>query len=182
MKKFLLAGCLILLASGTYQAKNHHEAVFTSRDDKLGVELLNRLLANEFVLFTQTLHYHWNLVGPEFNDYHKLFDDQYNMLFADIDVVAERIRSIGGQALGSMKEMLEHATLKEDHGKLPKPKEMIKRLLKQYEHVIKDIRQDINKLEAKTNDHGTKKLLEDLLEKYEKTAWMLRSLTGKQKK
>lgn len=153
--------------------------MITKKEQKISTELLNKLLANTSVLLVQTLHYHWNIVGPEFNDYHKLFDDQYNMLFKDLDLVAERVRAVGGFALGSMKDMIKHATLKEDVGTLPKPSVMIKNLLAQYDEHIEDIRDGIVILDEDTLDVGTKKMLEDLLEQYEKVAWMLRSLTGK---
>lgn len=148
------------------------------KEQKISIDLLNRLLANTSVLLQQTLHYHWNIVGPEFNDYHTLLDGQYNELFVDLDLVAERVRAVQGQALGTMREMIQHADLKEDGGKLPNPKQMIQNLLNQYEKHIAAIRDGITSLE-KTADFGSKKMLEDLIEKYEKTAWMFRSLLGK---
>ena len=147
-------------------------------DQKISQKLLNELLANEAVLLMQTLNYHWNLVGREFHDYHLLFDKQYNVLFADMDKLAERVRAVGGIALGSMKEMIATASLKEDSGKQPEPVKMIVNLLKQYELLIEQLRDSITILE-KTKDYGTKKFLEDLIEQHEKTAWMLRALTGK---
>ncbi len=148
-------------------------------DQKTSQKLLNELLANEAVLLVQTLNYHWNLVGREFHDYHLLFDKQYNVLFADMDKLAERVRAVGGIALGSMKDMIATASLKEDSGKQPEPVKMIVNLLKQYELLIEQLRDGITILE-KAKDYGTKKFLEDLIEQHEKTAWMLRALTGKQ--
>ena len=151
----------------------------TKKEQKLSTDLLNRLLANTSVLFIQTLHYHWNIEGPEFHDYHVLLDDHYNDLLKDMDVIAERVRAVQGQALGSMKDMIKYADLKEDTGKLPKPKQMIAKLLKQYETQIEDMREAIIILEAETTDFGSQNMLEDLIEKYEKTAWMLRSIISK---
>ncbi|MBP6892638.1 DNA starvation/stationary phase protection protein [Candidatus Babeliales bacterium] len=148
-------------------------------DAKMSQELLNELLANESVLLMQTLNYHWNLVGPEFHDYHLLFDKQYNQLFADMDKIAERIRAVQGQALGSFKNILATASLKEDSGKAPKPKQMIINLLKQYEALIEQIRAAIVTLDKKSTDFGTINFLEELITQHEKTAWMLRSLTEK---
>ena len=79
-------------------------------DAKISQELLNEILANESVLLMQTLNYHWNLVGPQFHDYHLLFDKQYNQLFADMDKIAERVRAVQGQALGSFKNILATAS------------------------------------------------------------------------
>lgn len=148
-------------------------------DVKLSQTLLNDILANESVLLMQTLNYHWNIVGPEFHDYHLLFDKQYNQLFADMDKIAERVRAVQGVALGSFKHILTSATLKEDSGKTPHPKQMIVILLKQYEKLIEQIRDSIVTLDKKTTDFGTINFLEELITQHEKTAWMLRSLGNK---
>jgi len=148
-------------------------------DLKLSQKLLQEMLANHGVLLFQTLNYHWNLVGREFHDYHILLDGQYKQLVENMDLVAERIRAIEGKALGSMKEFVSTATIKEDTGETPEPKQMVVKLLAQYEKMIEHIRDGIEKLEVKTKDFGTRKMLEDLIELHEKTAWMLRSLIGK---
>ena len=148
-------------------------------DAKLSQTLLNDILANQSVLLMQTLNYHWNLVGPEFHDYHLLFDKQYNQLFENMDAVAERVRALQGSALGSFKHILSCATLHEDSGKTPTPKQMIVNLLKQYETLIAQIREAIVTLDKKTTDFGTINFLEELIMQHEKTAWMLRSLAHK---
>lgn len=147
-------------------------------EKKLSETLLNNILANESVLLFQTLNYHWNLVGVEFHDYHLLFDEQYKQLFDNIDKIAERVRAIGGFALGSMQQMIGFASLKEDQT-IPKPKKMIKKLLNQYEMLIEQISLAIMKIEEKNNDVGTVNFLQELITQHEKTAWMLRSLSSK---
>lgn len=146
---------------------------------KISQELLNEIFANTSVLLMQTLNYHWNIVGAEFHDYHLLFDKQYNQLFADMDKIAERVRAVQGQALGSFKNILAVATIKEDSGKVIKPQQMITNLLKQYEVIIEQIRASLVTLDKKTTDFGTINFLEELLTQHEKTAWMLRSLNEK---
>ena len=151
----------------------------TKTEQKLSQTVLNEILANESVLLFQTLNYHWNLTGPEFHDYHLLFDKQYNQLFENMDKLAERVRAVGGFALGTMKDMTKTATLKED-ATIPKPKQMVSNLLKHYEILIEQIRQAIVSLDKKSTDFGTVNFLEELIMQHEKTAWMLRSLTGKE--
>lgn len=146
------------------------------KDLTTSVSLLNTLLADEFVLLVQTLNFHWNLVGPEFHDYHILFDGQYKAIFEYIDAIAERVRALGGTALGSMAHLLAQATLKESSSVVPSPKEMVKILLDQHEKVITQIRLGINKTGENSYDMGTNNFLSDLITKHEKTAWMLRSL------
>lgn len=148
-------------------------------EQKISQTVLNDLLANESVLLFQTLNYHWNLVGPEFHDYHLLFDNQYNQIFQDLDKIAERVRAVGGFALASMKDLSKAASLKEDSS-IPKPKQMVLNLLKHYEVIIEQIRAAIITLDKKTHDFGTINFLEELLTQHEKTAWMLRSLAGKE--
>ncbi len=56
------------------------------------VEILNTLLADEYLLYTKTRNYHWNVTGPQFNDLHKFFEAQYEELNEFVDEVAERAR------------------------------------------------------------------------------------------
>jgi len=78
------------------------------------VHVLNTLLSDEFILYTKTLNYHWNITGPHFHDLHKLLDTQYHELLETIDSVAERVRSLGGHALGSLLEFTQNTRLKEE--------------------------------------------------------------------
>lgn len=149
------------------------------KERALSTKQLNVILANTAVLLMQTLHYHWNLRGAEFHDYHLLFDAQYKKLFEDLDLIAERIRAVQGDFLGAMKDMLKFSELQEDTGKLPKPSQMVVKLLQQYEFYIESMREKTALIEKDTTDYGTINMLQSLIESNEKTAWMLRSLTEK---
>lgn len=148
-------------------------------DREISTNILNSLLADEFVLLTQTLNYHWNLIGPEFNDYHKLFGEQYKQIFEMIDEIAERTRSVGGFALGSMEAFKQHAGLDEDEGAPPTPKMMVKNLLLQHEDLIMKLRDWANDTAEENRDMGTSDFLISIMEKHEKIAWMLRALASK---
>ena len=63
---------------------------------------LRELLADVFALYVKTKNFHWHMVGPHFRDYHLLLDDHGDQIFAMTDVVAERIRKLGGVALRSI--------------------------------------------------------------------------------
>lgn len=154
---------------------------FDAKDDikqSHSQKLLQKTLANHAVLLHQTLNYHWNVEGKEFHDYHLLFDKQYHILFANLDLIAERIRAVGGKVLASMKNFIDSASIKEDNGPAPHPKEMVKRLHDQYHKTIEDMRKSVKSLE-KSDDVATRKMLEDLIETHEKTKWMLKSLLKK---
>src|SRR6267142_6470387 len=80
------------------------------------VKILNAILADEYVLYTKTRNYHWNVVGPQFNDLHKFFEGQYGELNEVIDDVAERARTLGGAATATLTEFRDAARLKEHPG------------------------------------------------------------------
>src|SRR5215211_8720323 len=83
------------------------------------IQILNNVLCDEYVLYTKTRNYHWNVVGPHFNDRHKFFQEQYETLDEIIDEVAERARNLNGKSLGTLQEFLEYARIKESPGEYP---------------------------------------------------------------
>jgi len=141
-------------------------------------KILNTLLSDEYLLYTKTLKYHWNVQGIVFHDFHKLFLEQYEALLEFADDVAERARAMDEPALGTMAEFLKHARLKEEPGKIPDALGMIKQLLADHETIIRNIRKDLETCQD-LGDMGTNNFLTDLMEKHEKIAWMLRATASK---
>ena len=139
------------------------------------VAILNTLLADEYLLYTKTRNYHWNVVGPQFNDLHKFFEAQYKELNEIVDDVAERARSLGGNALGTMSEFLKHTRLKEQAAHYPGSRGMLANLLADHEALIRDLRVDLETCADKYHDIGTNDFLTGLMEQHEKMAWMLRA-------
>jgi starvation-inducible DNA-binding protein len=148
-----------------------------SDEQRAGViEILNTLLADEYVLYTKTRNYHWNVVGPQFNELHKFFEGQYNELNLIVDNVAERVRALGGNAFGTIAEFSRHARLPERPGDYPNAREMVADLLHDHETVIRNLRCDAERCADQHHDAGTNDFLVGLMEQHEKQAWMLRSL------
>lgn len=144
--------------------------------DREGVaSLLTSLLADEYVLYTKTRNYHWNVVSPHFNDYHKFFEGQYGEIEVFIDDIAERIRQIGGKAIATLDELKSHTRLSEHPGQYPSDKEMFSNLVKDHEAVIRSLREDLVKCDESFHDIGTNDFLTGLMEKHEKMVWMLRA-------
>jgi len=139
------------------------------------VGILNDLLADEFVLYTKSRNYHWNVVGPQFSELHKLFETQYEQLDEFIDQVAERARALDGRAYGTLAEFSQHSRLKERPGEAPAARDMIADLLADHETMIRQLRQDAETVMNKHGDSGTNDFLIGLMEDHEKTAWMLRA-------
>lgn len=143
-------------------------------------DLLNKLLANQYVLYTKTLNYHWNVVGEDFYPLHLFFQKQYEELLDIVDDVAERVRTMGVQTIASLKEFQRLTTLEEDlFGSSKNAHQMLHQLLKDHETVIKQLRKDVDVTISKYDDAGTSNFLTEILEKHEKMAWMLRAFVTK---
>ena len=136
--------------------------------------MLNTLLADEYVLYTKTRNYHWNVTGSSFMELHKLFEGQYEALDEAIDSIAERSRKLGHYAVGSMKQYLAITRLTEDD-KATNSKQMLLNLLHDHETLIKILRNDIAVSADKYKDVGTSDFLTGLMKEHEQTAWFIRS-------
>ncbi|MFQ6673438.1 MAG: Dps family protein [Fidelibacterota bacterium] len=146
-------------------------------DDRRGVvDILNTLLSDLNLLYVKTRNYHWNVVGPQFNDLHQFFQGQYEALDAMADEVAERARALGGRALGTFSEYLQQTRLKESPGESPDDRSMLTTLLSDHELLVRNLRTDAKRCGADFNDSITGEFLSELTPKHEKMAWMLRSL------
>jgi starvation-inducible DNA-binding protein len=140
------------------------------------IALLNTLLADEVLLYTKTRNYHWNVAGPQFHDFHKFFEAQYEQLDEIIDEVAERARSLGGLALGSLQEFAKQARLTERPAQSLAALSMVGNLLGDHESIIRFLRQDLDTAASSYHDAGTQDFLTGLMEQHEKMAWMLRAV------
>lgn len=137
-------------------------------------QILNTLLADEFVLYTKTRNYHWNITGDNFIELHKLYQQQYEELEEIIDEVAERTRYLGHYSEGRLKDFLKITHLDEPDYTSDQQVQ-IKNLLQDHESVIKYIRGMIPKIQDEYNDAGTADFITGVMEQHEKIAWFLRS-------
>jgi starvation-inducible DNA-binding protein len=135
---------------------------------------LAHLLADTYTLYLKTHNYHWNVTGPMFQTLHLMFETQYNELALAVDLIAERIRSLGEPAPGSYRQFGELTSIEEDDD-APDATEMIRRLVRGQEAVARTARNVFPAVEQ-AHDEATADLLTQRLQVHEKTAWMLRSL------
>jgi len=149
-----------------------------SENDRVKVvDGLSRLLADSHTLYLKTHNFHWNVGGPMFQALHLMFQAQYTELWTNIDLIAERIRSLDAPAPGTYAEFSKLASISETAG-VPKAQDMIKILLEGHEAVTRTARKAFPAAE-KAGDQPTMDLLTQRMEVHEKTAWMLRSLLEK---
>lgn len=135
---------------------------------------LGRLLADTYSLYLKTHNFHWNVTGPMFNTLHLMFEGQYNELALAVDLIAERIRSLGFPAPGTYSDFARLSAIPETPG-VPKATEMIRLLVEGQETVVRTARSLYPAVEH-ARDEATADLLTQRIQLHEKTAWMLRSL------
>ncbi|MBE9158361.1 DNA starvation/stationary phase protection protein [Nodosilinea sp. LEGE 06152] len=139
------------------------------------VDILNKVLADAYLLLIKTKKYHWDVIGPQFRSLHELWEEQYEALTANIDAIAERVRMLNGYPLGTAEGFLKNASLKEHAGDLPRASEMVQRLVVDHEQIIRNLREFVDQTSEEFHDEGTSDFLTGLMEEHEGMAWMLRS-------
>ena len=137
--------------------------------------LLNRLLANEYILYTKTRGAHWNIQGPNFVGMHQFFQNQYEELDAIVDSTAERVRALGHFALGLLKDFINITDMLENSGEFGSQKQIVQMLVNDHETIIRVIRNEIAPIAETFRDIGTADFVTGVLEQHEKMAWMLRA-------
>lgn len=138
-------------------------------------QILQLILADEFVLMLKTRNFHWNVSGIDFRQLHSLFDDQYSELESQIDEIAERIRQLGQFAKASLTDFKDQTRLEDPRKVGLSAHEMLKELHSDHETMVRQIREDLKACAEKFNDAGTSDFLTGLMQKHEKSAWMLRA-------
>lgn len=133
---------------------------------------LNLLLADLYALYFKTRNFHWHVSGPHFRDYHELLDEQAGQLHATTDIVAERVRKVGGTTLRSVGHVARLQRVLDNDADYVSPLDMLAelkddnlRLASQMRaaHAVCDEHQDI----------ATASLLEVWIDEAEKRTWFL---------
>jgi starvation-inducible DNA-binding protein len=138
---------------------------------------LSKLLADTYVVYLKTHNFHWNVEGPMFQTLHQMFMEQYTETWNAIDLIAERIRSLGEYAPGTYKEYSKLTRIKETDG-VPKAEQMVQLLIEGQEAIVRTAR-ELLPIADEASDEPTLDLLTQRMQVHEKNAWMLRSLLKK---
>ncbi len=136
------------------------------------VAALNPLIADAFALYTKTKNFHWHLAGSHFRDYHLLFDEHAEALFGTIDILAERVRRIGGTTIRSVGHISRLQTIADDDDDFVPTGEMIQRLLRDNQHLAEQQRA-AHEICEQGNDVATASLLETIIDETERRVWFL---------
>lgn len=140
-------------------------------------ELANRLkvnLADSFTLYLKAHNYHWNVEGPDFYEYHKLFGEIYQEVLGAVDTLAEQIRTLDVYAPGTLARLKELTVVTEDD-KIPSPVEMAQNLYIENNKVLAGLMVGY-KMAEDLGELGISNFLQDRIQAHQKHAWFLRSI------
>jgi starvation-inducible DNA-binding protein len=136
-------------------------------------QLLNQILADTTILYALYKKHHWLVAGPTFYQLHLLFDKHAEEQLELIDLIAERIQSLGGIAVGDPRHAAELTTIPRPPDGAEEVPVMIDRLLEAHETIIEKVRTAIDKTE-KSKDMGTNDMLMgDVLRRHELQVWFV---------
>lgn len=139
-------------------------------------EAVNPLIADAFALYVKTKNFHWHLSGPRFRDYHLLFDEQAAAILESIDVLAERVRKLGGATIRGIGHIGRLQTIEDDDDEFVPTSEMIRRLLADNQHIAEQQRAVI-KVCDNHGDTPTGNILQETLDQTERRIWFLYQLS-----
>jgi starvation-inducible DNA-binding protein len=135
--------------------------------------LLNEILADTMVLSSLYKKHHWLVAGPTFYQLHLLFDKHYEEQNELIDLLAERVQSLGGIAVGDPRHAAELTTIPRPPDGAEEVSRMIDRTIQAHEIVIEKVRAAITATEE-SEDWGTNDLLMgDVLRRHELQVWFI---------
>ena len=137
------------------------------------VESLNQLLADTITLRDLYKKHHWQVAGPTFYSLHLLFDKHAEEQTEIIDLLAERVQSLGGIAVGDPRHAAELTTIDRPPNGAEDVPAMIHRTLDAHETILEKVRDAIDKTE-KNSDWGSNDILmSDVLRRNELQVWFI---------
>jgi starvation-inducible DNA-binding protein len=137
---------------------------------------LTALLADMFALYVKTKSFHWHMSGPHFCDYHRLLDHQAGRIFETTDVIAGRVRKLGGTTLRSVGHIARLQRVEDNDADYVTPHEMLTELREDNAQIATRLR-ETHGLCAEHGDVATASFLQAWIDDAEGRAWFLFEVT-----
>ena len=133
---------------------------------------MNAILADVFALYLKTKNFHWHLSGPHFRDYHLMFDEHGDQLFAMTDPIAERIRKIGESTLKSIGNISRLQRVLDNDAEYVDAEDMLAELCEDNKVLAARLRESHNVCDE-YRDLATASLIETWIDETERRTWFL---------
>jgi len=139
-------------------------------------EVLNSQISNWSILYVKLHNYHWYVKGKDFFTLHLKFEEFYNEAADHIDELAERLLSIGGKPVGTIKEYMEISKISEATGN-ETAGDMVQIVLDDFSLLIEELKNGM-KIAEEVDDEITSDMFLSIRSGLEKHAWMLKAYMG----
>lgn len=130
--------------------------------------------ASEFAFYLKAHEFHWNVTGVHFQQFHALFETIYTEVYDIIDEFAEKLRSLGSYAPGSLSKLSVLSRV-EDQTEVIPVGEMVQILLEDSDRMCVLLKVVYDQAEA-AGEHGFSNFLAERMDAHRKHSWMLRSV------
>ena len=137
------------------------------------IKELNTLLSNYQIYYQNLRGLHWNIKGKRFFDLHIKFEEFYNDSQIKIDLIAERILTLGGTPLHTFEDYIANSQLKVGKN-ISNDEEAVALVLQSISELLK-IERIVLSNSGEINDEGTNSMMSDFISEQEKTIWMLKA-------
>ena len=134
---------------------------------------LNILLSNFQVYYQNLRGIHWNIRGKRFFDLHVKFEELYNDAQLKVDLIAERVLTLGGTPLHTFEDYIANNRL--EVGKnISKDTDAVHLIITSISDLLKIERVILDETD-KISDEGTNSMMSDFIKEQEKTMWMMKA-------
>lgn len=132
---------------------------------------LNTLLSNFQVYYQNLRGIHWNIRGKRFFELHVKFEELYNDAQLKVDMIAERILTIGGKPLHTFEDYIKNNSLQVGKN-ISEDNKAVQLIVDSLSDLLKMEREILNKTDE-IGDEGTNSMMSDFISEQEKTIWMM---------
>lgn len=139
------------------------------------IENLNIFLADLNVFYRKLQNYHWNIEGKDFFIMHEKLEEYYDEVNKSIDEIAEHILTLNAQPLGTLKDYIEIAKIKEADNKKVDSDYIVKDILKDFKYLL-DSSINIKKMADDINEYATSAIIDEYINDYCKKIWMIKQM------
>ena len=143
------------------------------KETEATVKELNTLLSNFQVYYQNLRGIHWNIRGKRFFDLHVKFEELYNDSQLKIDLIAERVLTLGGTPLHTFEDYIANNQLTVGKN-ISNDEKAIHLIVSSLSSLLK-IERSILDHAGEINDEGTNSMMSDFIAEQEKTIWMMQA-------
>jgi starvation-inducible DNA-binding protein len=136
-------------------------------------QILNQILADSMILYGLYKKHHWLVRGHTFYQLHLLLDKHAAEQLELIDMIAERVQTLGGIAIADPRHVAEVTRVPRPPNGCEEVPAMLSRLLEAHEIVITEVRDGVTKTAENRDDGTNDMLMSDVLRRHEMQVWFL---------